>query len=258
MATDYLNKVLANSVKTWDDDARAYNDALGLSQANKQRLLLPNEEMCRYPCSYTGDPGIEAPTITISLNPGWSQRTPAEHGRIATMDEWVAFCTNRFSAYGRDSEALHPVFHNLHRVLLYDGVRSSNEDKPNDLQSKLINLDWCPYYSEEFGNPRKKLSRKCMRLVNEWDDQIIKSIDHLKPSLIFLHGKNQLDLYNTLSGGTSKSLSISGKKFTNTIRVSHTTSGTRIAYSEYFLNFSVQHCNGYPGLDQMRAFIKDL
>lgn len=252
-----LLAMINDDILNWVHDASRFNDSQKLPADSMNRLLAPGEDGCSFPCPLTGNVELANPIVSVSLNPGWGNGTAQEHARFGSPEEWASFCVSRFPAYAQYGERLHHTFHHLHRVLLHDGQPASLERKLEDLDGNLINLDWCPFYSPSFNDPRPGMTKYCPDLVEKWDGRILNTIKSLQPRRVFLHGKSQQALFDMLSSGKGRTLEIEGNSRTNVIHKAEMHDGTPLIYSLYFLGYSSRYCQGYTGLDTIRQFIHE-
>jgi hypothetical protein len=196
------------------------------------------------PLYYFGDISLESPIVTISLNPAYSNKTAVEHSGFS-LDKWFEVCTRGCLNYTRDQD-MHKVFKNTGKALFYDEWYGTNNRRAL-MQSQVVNLDWCPLYSEKF--PSRIYDVIDQRLIDHWDKGLQIMLNSLSPKLIFLHGtsleswvKNNT---RSLDGSNIPVVKLKddyGKEFSVWARNYETEEGLiPVIWSEYFINSTTNH-----------------
>lgn len=173
----------------------AFNAYFGAQ--NPKYQLIVNERV--RPCFFSGDLETPGKIVTVSLNPAYTpQATEAEQ---AGMDfaAWYNYCRFRFSQYQADTE-VHTIFKNLFKVIAPPEIWATT-NKRLYLQTHLLNLDWCYYYSEQFPSIMlNKLPPNLQEAIAAtWDATLSLLMAIAQPRYIFIHGQPMRNwvLYNT-------------------------------------------------------------
>ncbi|GEM_PF-2235390 len=157
------------------------------NRATRNQLMVNNNVR---PCFFTGNIQETGKIVTISLNPRYTPNVTEEEQQNMTFDQWYDFCKNRFAEYSAPGD-VHTVFRNLWKVIIpINDWRIENCRA--DLQRKLINLDWCPYYSQYFRTfEQNGLGPRLIHWINTvWDETLAQLLNQCKPLCVFVHGRS--------------------------------------------------------------------
>jgi hypothetical protein len=254
-----LKNILTQHFKSTPWDAvKAYNQGYeeaylkklkkGVDESKAKSVLEPQFktgiEPNIKPLYYFGDISLESPIVTISLNPAYSNKTASEHAGFS-LDQWFDVCTRGCLNYTRD-QAMHKVFKNTGKALFYDEWNGT-DNKRALMHSQVVNLDWCPLYSEKF--PSRIYEVINQRLIDHWDQGLQIMLKSVAPKLIFVHGtslgdwvKNNTRLLEDSNLSVMKLKDDFGKEFS--VRAgSYDIEGVSIPiiWSEYFINRTTNH-----------------
>ena len=201
-----------------------------------------------FPAFFYGDLNISGPIVTISLNPQYSDETPHEQG--ADFNVWLDQCMDGFLNYPNDI-AMHAIWKNLIKVI--PGYTNRIQDKREFLQQHIINIDWCYYYSTNFPTLNNVDYHP---LIADFSNNLHFLLCHLKPKLIFIHGKSLSSWFNNncnnivqeleLQHGNLGSYNVFSGKLNNL--------NIPVVYQSWFIN----RANNNDNLERVRNLINNL
>jgi len=225
-----------------------YNRQFGTKQP-KYRLIV-NEQI--RPCFFSGDVESTGKVVTISLNPAYKPGvTEVEQGEM-DFEEWYRFCQNRFMEYERD-EDVHLLFKNLFK-LIAPPLSWKSIDKREYLQSNLLNLDWCYYYSENFPSfDITKLPQSLQQQIAESLDRTLSwLINQVSPRYIFVHGRAMQSWVEQHSEDLEAGIQVrSSNGPCQLFQGRYVNSSVRIYYLEHFIN----RANANTTLEQLNEYV---
>jgi len=229
----------------------AYNQHF--TRQNPKYQLLASKQV--RPCFFSGDIETPGKVVTISLNPAYSpQVTEAEQAGMSFSD-WYQHCRFRFARYGSDT-AMHTIFKNLFKVIAPPTLWSS-ADKRLYLQTHLLNLDWCCYYSEQFPSfALDKLPVGLQRSIyDSWDTTLHWLIERAAPRYIFVHGQAMQAWVNRSALELTPALQLENSRHQPCRLFQGVFTGTTIPlyYLEHFINIVNQNTT----LERINAFVNE-
>lgn len=162
------------------------------------------------PGFFTGDITKQGMFATLSLNPAYSE-SDAKRLRPECKDSkefanHFNACLSGFSAYNdAPGQKVHRTFLSLLKVACNPN-ELLNPDKATLLQDRVINIDWCPLYSQKFPTIRRTDFEKheLGEMYDRFNETTTVLINRAKPRLLFIHGKSLEPLYQELVGGTDE------------------------------------------------------
>ena len=204
------------------------------------------------PCYFSGNILRDGLIAVLSLNPKYTQRiTEAEHHGLDD-DAWHNHSINRFMRYPRDQD-INRIFKDIWKIVQPDGHSYSSVRE--GLQATTINLDWCPYYSQQF--PTISFDKYPLSLQKaistEWTDRLARLVSSIKPRLIFAHGRAQQHWVNRYAHSLKPVTQVHCFKGDCTLW-SGSFNRTPLIYLEHFIS----HANRADTVANIRRSIKSI
>lgn len=206
------------------------------ARKNDNYRLIVNENV--RPCFFSGDIETKGKIVTGSLNPSYTRQNTEEEQAGMNFAEWYEFCRFRFKRYESDS-IIHSTFKNLFKVITPQTIWNTT-DKREYLQTNLLNLDWCFYYSKKFPSINFSNLPENLRynICETWEKNLNWLINISEPRYIFVHGKSiqnwvnrnttELKCVMQLKNSRKQPCSLFEGKFANT--------AIPVYYLEHFIN----------------------
>lgn len=154
---------------------------------NPKYKLIVNDRV--RPCFFSGDLEVPGKIITVSLNPSYTPGVTEARQTGMDFAAWYNYCRFRFTNYQSESE-ISTVFKNLFKVIVPPTMWTT-ANKRQYLQTHLLNLDWCCYYSEKFPSItlNKLPSYLQEAIAATWDTTLSLLVETAQPRYIFIHGR---------------------------------------------------------------------
>ncbi len=200
-----------------------------------------------FPCFFTGNILSEKSIVTISLNPKYDEQTTRnEQGDDFNL--WLDKCLSRFNNYKTD-KSLHKIWKNLAKVIFTDEERRNC--LRSKLQNKLVNLDWCFYYSKKFTTLAQNAENQ--DVYELFDKNLNKLLKKINPKVIFAHGKSLNNWFRSNSTDIEEILELEhGSKTYKLFSGCLNNLSIPVIYQEWFINRGNKNTN----LEQVRKLLK--
>lgn len=154
---------------------------------NPKYQLIVNERV--RPCFFSGDLETPGKIVTVSLNPAYTPGVTEARQTGMDFTAWYNYCRFRFTNYRSESE-ISTIFKNLFKVIAPPTIWTT-ANRRQYLQTHLLNLDWCYYYSEQFPSIalNKLPSHLQEAIAATWDATLSLLMVTAQPRYIFIHGR---------------------------------------------------------------------